>query len=675
MNKHTGALHQYSRAQALQQITVATAMFCGHAAAFAQADQGHEHRLQSVEVTATGLRLGTGEMAAPVSVLDGDAWALRRAATLGESLMGEPGIHATHFGAGASRPIIRGMDGPRIAVLAHGSELQDASTLSPDHAVVTEPLLLQQVEILRGPAALVHGGAVGGVVNLVDQKVPTARPDNGLEGEAEVRWSSSANEKNAALGLSAGHGPLVLRVEAAGRHAGDYRAGDRKVPGSFSEGNTGTVGLSWVGESGYLGAAYTQQRAQYGLPGHAHAHCHLHGSFSLHCHTHAHSHGEEAVPEVDMASHRWDVRGEWRNPAAGIEAVRLKASHTRYGHDEVEDGEVATAFRNRAHDLRMEVQHAPIAGWRGVLGFSNGQRNFSAQGEEGYVPATRTQKQGVFLLEEVQRGNWRWQAAVRHDRQSVHTQQDAATRKHSGTSASLGTVWKFAPGWQVSSSISHVQRMPTAEELFANGLHMATNTWEIGNSQLKKESSNAWDLGLRKLSGNTTWSANFYQHRLHGYIYGRTVDADEGIQLQHYTQAKARFTGLEGMVRQRLNRFVGISLFGDVVRAKLDEGGHLPRIPAARVGLRLDATWKGWEGMAEWVQMGAQNRTTAFETRTGGYGMLNVVASYRLAGTPLQLLVKAENLNNRLGYVHTSAIKQAAPLKGRNITVGLRMAF
>lgn len=649
--------------------------------------------LPSVTVSATGLGLAASEMAAPVSVLDGEAWLQRRAATLGDSLTGEPGIHATHFGAGASRPIIRGMDGPRVGVLANGTELHDASTLSPDHAVVTESLLTERVEVLRGPAALVHGGAVGGVVNIVDQKIPTARPDKGWQGEAEARWESAAHAKSAAMGLTAGTGPLVLRVEAAGRDAGDYRVGRgwqaeqgrRSVRGSHSEGNTGSVGLSWVGRDGYVGAAYTRQQAQYGLPGHIHSDCHPHGAH-LHCgghgHSHAHDehehedeHAEHPVPQVDMRSHRWDLRGEWRNPWAGIEALRLKGSHTRYGHDELEEAQVATTFSNRAHDLRLEAQHAPIAGWRGVVGVSHGQRHFSAQGEEAYVPATRTQKQGVFALEEYQIGDWRWQAAVRHDRQRVRTLHNAAERAHHANSASLGALWKMAPGWQASASFSHAARMPSAEELFANGLHMATNSWEVGNAALQKETSNAWDVGLRKLAGNTTWSANLYHHRVNGYIYGRTVDEDHGFQLQHYTQANARFTGAEGQVRQRINRFVGVSVLGDVVRAKLASGAHLPRIPAARVGLRVDGSWQGWEAMAEWMQVTAQHRTAAFESRTGGYGMLNLAASYRFVGSPLQLLIKAENLTDRLAYAHTSAIKRAAPLKGRNLSVGVRAEF
>lgn len=692
--------HFVRRSLALRPITMAAAMLCGGwtmAQAQSLEPSAAEHQLQSVEVSATGLPLGVTEMAAPVSVLEGELWQQRRAATLGDSLTSEPGIHATHFGAGASRPVIRGMDGPRVGVLANGTELHDASTISPDHAVVTETLLTQQVEVLRGPAALAHGGAVGGVVNLVDRKVPTARPDKGYEGEAEVRWSSAAREKAGAMGLTAGQGPLVLRVEAAGRTADDYRVGGdwraehggRKVPGSFSDGNTGSVGLSWVGDKGYLGAAYTRQRAEYGLPGHVHSDCHPHGSH-LHCGGHGHDHdhdhdehghdaheghGHEDAPVVDLTSHRWDLRGEWRQPWEGVEAVRLKGSHTRYSHDEIDEGAVSTAFRNRAHDLRLEVQHAPLAGWRGVVGVSQGQRNFSAEGAEAYVPDTRTQKQGLFLLEEYQWGDWRLQAALRHDRQNVKRQHDELERKHHATSASVGTVWKFQPGWQATASFSHAARLPSAEELFANGLHMATNSWEVGDSRLRKETSNAWDVGVRKLTGDTTWSANFYHHRINGYIYGRTVDEDDGFQLQHYTQADARFTGLEGQVRQRINRFLGVSVFGDVVRAKLADGGHLPRIPAARLGLRVDGSWQGWEAMAEWVQVARQHRTAAYEERTGGYGMLNLAASYRFANSPLQLMLKAENLTDRLAYAHTSAIKHAAPLKGRNITVALRAEF
>ncbi len=652
------------------------------------------------EVTVTGLGSSTGDLAAPASVLEGEAWQLRRAATLGASLAGEPGIQATHFGAGASRPVIRGMDGPRVGVLANGMELHDASSLSPDHAVVAEPLLAEQVEILRGPAALVHGGAVGGVVNVVDQKIPTAVPDNGLQGSAELRWGSAAHERAGVLGLTTGHGPLALRVEAASRRAGDYRvgsgwAGGRSVAGSMSDADTGSLGLSWVGSAGYLGVAYTRQQAQYGLPGHVHAgeDCHPHWGTNphLHCgshghddHDHDHSDHDHAIPQVDMTSHRWDLRGEWRAPTDGIEAVRLRASHTRYGHDEIEGDTVATRFRNRAHDLRLEVQHAPLAGWQGVWGISSGQRHFSATGEEAYVAPTDTRRLGLFVLEEYRQGDWRWQVALRHDRQRVRAHIATATptaaqeRQHHGTSASLGAVWRFTPGYQASASVSRAQRMPSAEELYANGLHMATNTWERGNADLRKETSQALELGLGKTAGRTTWSLNAYHYRIQGYIYGHTldVDGDSGLQLLQYRQRDARFTGLEASVRQAVGRHLGLGLWGDMVQAQLAHGGgKLPRIPAARMGVRLDASWQGWEGEVQWTQTLHQHRTAAYETRTGGYGMLGLSAYKTIPGTPWQVYVKGDNLTNRLGLAHTSFIKQAAPLAGRNLTVGVRASF
>lgn len=649
------------------------------------------------EVTVTGMAMEAADMAAPVSVLDGEVWRLQRAATLGESLAGEPGIHATHFGAGASRPIIRGMDGPRVGVLANGMELHDASTISPDHAVVAEPLLATQVEVLRGPAALVHGGAVGGVVNVVDQKIPTAVPTRGVEGAAEVRWSSAARERAGVFGLTTGQGPLAVRIEGASRRAGDYKVGSgwdggSKVANSFNDTDTGSLGLSWVGRDGYLGVAYTRQQAKYGLPGHSHDFegCHLH-ALHLHCGTHGpadgHDHGDEdhdhdheahAAPYVDMTSHRWDVRGEWRAPVQQIEAVRLRASHTRYGHDEIEGDAVSTRFRNRAHDVRLEVQHAPLAGWRGVWGVSSGQRQFRADGEEAYVLPTDTRRLGLFALEEYTLGDWRFQAALRHDRQRVRALESSDERKHHGTSFSVGAVWRFVPGYQASASLSRAQRMPTAEELYANGIHMATSTYELGNPRLKKETSQALELGLGKTAGATTWRVNAYHYRIQDYIYGQTldVDADNGLQLLKYSQNDARFTGMEAQVRQQLGRHLGLTLWGDMVRANLTQGGGpLPRIPAARVGVRLDASWQGWEGLAEWTQVLRQNRIAAYETPTSGYGVLNLSVYKAIDGTPWQVYVKGENLTNRLGLVNTSFIKNVAPIQGRSLTVGVRAEF
>ena len=654
--------------------------------------------LPQVTVSASGLQLGSDDMATPVSVLEGDELVLRREGTLGETLAHEPGMQSSHFGAGASRPVIRGMDGPRVQVLSDGVEVQDASTVSPDHAVASEPLLARQIEVLRGPSALIHGGgAMGGVVNVLDNKIPTAIPQKGYEGSAEVRLGTGASEKTGAFELTGGAGNLAVHVEGLARDAGAYRVGSgweegRKVPGSFNRTDSGSLGLSWVGEQGYLGVAYTRQAATYGLPGHNHSYdgCHAHGDH-LHCGGHGegdghghegegegeHGHGSAEVPVTEMRSDRWDVRGEWRNPFAGVAALRLRAGITDYQHDETEEGQVATTFRNKAHDVRVELQHQPIAGWRGVLGVQTTQRKFSAEGEEAYVKPTETRRTGLFVLEEYQWQQWRFAAALRHERQTVDLLDTEQSSSHNGTSASLSAVWKFTPGYALSGSWTHARRMPTAEELYAKGLHLATSTYERGNPDLKPETAQSIDLALRKTAGDTTFGLSVFHNQVKDYIYGRTLDALDGLQLLQYTQANATFTGAEAHVRQRLNRHAGVTLFGDIVRAKLDGGGYLPRIPAARMGLRLDAAWQSWEGLAEWVQVARQNRVAEFETATPGYGMLNVGVTYhhRSGATPWQVYLKANNLTDRLAYAHTSFIKDAAPLMGRNLTLGVRVAF
>ena len=651
--------------------------------------------LPPVTVSASGLQLGASDMTTPVTVLEGDELVRRREATLGETLNSEPGITSSHFGAGASRPIIRGMDGPRVKVLSDGAELHDASTISPDHAVVSEPLLATQIEVLRGPSALVHGnGAVGGVVNVLDGKVPTAIPQKGYEGSAELRANSGAGEGAGAFSLTGGAGNLAVHVEGVARDAGDYRvgkgwSGGNKVLGSFNRTDTGSVGLSWVGDQGYLGAAYTRQTAKYGLPGHNHSFdgCHTHGDH-LHCGAHAgdeipgHDHGHDAaagdVPVVDLRSERFDVRGELRNPFAGFSALRLRAGVTDYRHDEVEDGAIGTTFKNKAYDTRIELQHEPVAGLKGVIGLQTSQRKFSAEGEEAYVQPTVTRKTGLFMLEEYRWNDWRFEGALRHDRQTAEAQTSGIERSHNGTSASLGAVWKFTPGYQVGTSFTRASRAPSAEELYAQGLHMATSTYERGNADLRSEISQNIDVSLKKTSGDTTFGVSVFRNRIQNYIYGRTLDALDGLQLLQYSQADATFTGIEGQVRQRLTRNMGITLFGDTVRAKLDGGGLLPRIPATRAGVRLDANWQAWEGQVEWVQVARQNRVADFETATPGYGMLNLGLAYSsqtAGGTPWQLYVKANNLTDRLAYAHTSFIKNAAPLMGRNITVGVKVAF
>lgn len=655
--------------------------------------------LPAATVSASPLGTSRDEMGTPVSVLADEELVSKRAATLGETLEGEPGISASHFGAGASRPIIRGMDGARVRVMSDGAEVMDASTISPDHAVGVEPMLSTQIEVLRGPSALAYGGgAIGGVVNVLDERVPTAIPENGRRGSVELRGASAAREGAVAASVTAGGGQVALHAEGLKRYASDYRVGDGwsggdKLLGSDSRSESGSFGMSWIGDRGYIGLAVSSISSRYGLPGHSHEYegCHTHDD-SLHCgghdeeeegddDDHDHDHGAESaadVPRIKLDSLRWDLRGELRDPLPGFTKARLRAAVTDYQHDEVEDGTVMTTFKNKAHDGRLELEHKPIAGWRGVLGLQGSARDFSAEGEEAYIVPTETRRQALFLTEEYRLGAWRFEAALRQEWQQIDAQGELPDRDHRGTSLSVGANWKFAPAYQLSASLTRAQRLPTAEELYADGLHLATRTYERGDVDLDKETSLNLDVGVRKLSGPTTFSLGAYYNRVRNYIYARTLDELDGLQLIQYSQHDAVFTGLEGQVRQALNRHFGVALFGDYVRGKLSgDGGNLPRIPAARAGVRLDANLGGWEGLVETYRVSSQDKLADYETRTPGYTMLNLGVSRSLAvgDVGYQFYVRLNNLTNELAYAHTSFIKDAAPLTGRNLVLGLRASF
>ncbi|WP_312160936.1 TonB-dependent receptor domain-containing protein [Phenylobacterium sp.] len=658
----------------------------------AMADQsGPGAEIGELIVTGDPLGRSNREVASSVAVVRGEDLDHRRQSTLGETLTGLPGVNSDTFGGGASRPVIRGQTAPRVKVLTDGSALMDASEVSPDHAVSGEPLLLDGVEILRGPSALLYGGgAIGGAVNLIDRKIPTAIPRDGFEGVAEVRLGSADNERAGVAGATGGAGNFALRLEAAGRRADDYEVPDwpeDTLDGSFNRSRTATLGLSWIGGRGYLGAAYTQQDSRYGLPGHSHEYedCHPHGS-SLHCgghdhddhddHEHEHEHGEDAPPVVDLRSKRVDVRGELREPFAGVERIRLRGGYTDYAHDEIEDGAVATTFTNKGYDARLEVLHAPLGALRGVIGVQAARSDFAALGEESFIPKSRTKSAAIFLLEEYELGDWRLEGALRQEWQDARAvgRPDA---DHRPFSASAAASWSFAPGYVASLAVARSQRAPSAQELYARGVHLATNTYEIGDAALDVETANSVELSLKKTQGATTFAASAYRYGYDGYVFARTLDQHEDFRLIRYSQADATFTGVEGEVRQRFAPGLSATLFGDYVGARFDDGGDLPRIPAGRLGLRGDVEQGAWSGSLEYVRVFEQEKIAAFETRTPGYDMVNGTLAYDVeaGGFASQVFVRGTNLLDEKALNHASFIADLAPLRGRNFALGLRTRF
>lgn len=655
-------------------------------------------QLEDVIVTADPLGRSRNEVISSAIVLSGADLVHRREATLGETLNGLPGVNSDTFGGGASRPVIRGQTAPRVKVLSDGSALMDASEVSPDHAAGGEPLLLQGVEILRGPSALFYGGgAIGGAVNLIDQKVPTVVPANGGDGVAEVRIGSADNEEAGVVGLTAGAGGFAVRVEAASRRTDDYEVPDWNedvLDGSFNRSATATLGLSWIGSRGYLGAAYTEQRSEYGLPGHTHEYesCHPHGS-SLHCgghdhgeedhdHDHDHEHEEHDAPTVDLLSRRVDVRGEVRDPFAGVERIRVRGGFTDYQHEEIDEGQVSTTFTNEGYDARVEVQHAPIAGLRGVIGGSVARSDFAAQGLESFIRPAETETAALFVVETLDAGPWSFEGALRQEWQTTNADNPTGAsawreREYRPFSASVGANWSVSPDYVLSVSAARSQRAPNVQELYARGVHLATNTYELGSVDLDEETVVSLEAGLKKTRGATTFAVSAYRYAYDGYIYADTLDQFEDFRLIRYVQDDATFTGLEGEATHRLSPALSATIFGDYVQAELDEGGDLPRIPAGRLGARGDFAEGPFSSSLEYIRVFEQDRTADFENVTPGYDMINATVAYDfdLGPTEAQVYVRGTNLLDELALNHASFISDLAPLRGRNLVIGLRARF
>jgi iron complex outermembrane recepter protein len=416
-------------------LSVAIALAFGASASvmsnhsFAQADSASD--ITEIRVTALGIDESADLIVAPFNVVDIDEL-LTRGGTLGDLLSGFPGVHADSFGGGASRPVIRGQTTPRTKILSDGNTILDTSDVSPDHAITIDTLLAQRIEVLRGPATLLYGGgAIGGVVNVLDDKIPTAVPEKGYDGFVALRGNSVADERAGAISLTGrATDNFAIHFESSMLRKDDYDAPnweDHHVDGTFADSNNTSLGGSWVGERGYIGLAYSYRNDEYGIPGHSEEYksCHPHGS-SLHCgsdghdddHDHDHGHDHD-VPFIDLTSKRVDLRGEYLDPMAGINKIRFRASRTDYEHFEIEDDDIESSFFNKGYEARIEFDHAPIMGWQGLFGIQHSDTRFSSEGDVVFMPNVDSTSTGIFVVEHYQlTDDWHLEAGARYDRQS-----------------------------------------------------------------------------------------------------------------------------------------------------------------------------------------------------------------------------------------------------------------
>ena len=732
----------------------------------------------------------------------------QRGANIGDALSGELGIHANQFGGGASAPVIRGQEGKRIKILNSGGETLDMSSMSPDHAVTVDSLLASQVEVLRGASTLLYSsGNSAGVVNVVDNKIPNTMPD-GTTGDVAVRLNSADKERLTSFAINTGVGQnIAISAQGLYKKSDDYRTPSythqgqtlRTLPDSFASSQSGSLGVSWIGDTAYLGVAYSERQDKYGLPAHSHLYedCHAHivsdvvktakpylnhypflleesdvdyvnpglerkkigyHSHSLSCqddHHHGtasntntnHSHDTHSHdnPHIALRTKRVDVRGAWQNPIAGIQSIRLNAGHAKYRHDEKTGSVVDNAFKNTGYQARLEVLHAPIGRLTGVAGVQYVHQDSQARDEhtvnyrrQHLLHDHTSTQSSVFAVERLTFDKVRLDFGARLESQKIAMKYNIAglrpnqepptaltqPRKDKAFSYGMSAHWQASDEHKLGLSVSRQERLPNAQELYAHGKHLVTNSFDTGNKNLNKEKSTNFELNWAYTGDKADAKIATYYNDFDNYVYLATLNSgncewrangkcsrsftDEyPLRLNRYNQAAAKIYGVEAQFGYQFNDRYRVAVFGDYVRGKLSNlpalptqvalvfddndniigttptkfktqpDGNIPRIPQARLGLKTQAhLGEHWQAHAELYRTFDQNKVAHLENPTKGHTMLNAGLSYdgTLSGRQYTAFANAHNLLNSKVYNHASFLSYI-PQSGRSVSVGLNVKF
>ncbi len=663
-----------------------------------------------VVITGIGPARTSDELIASTTVLDEGDIVGRLSGGLGDTLQGLPGISSTAFGPGASRPVIRGLGAERVQVLTNGIGVIDASAASPDHAVTGDPLGAERIEILRGPATLAYGGgAAGGVVNVIDGLIVEEAPDAPFSASAYAGYTTVDEGKTAAARVTGTSGPLVGVLSWTGRESDDIeipgfaesarlRALEEEggeeheeeeeaygtLPNSGVESQSISGGLSLVGEDGFIGVAVRRQESKYGIVGGHHHHEEEEEEAALASFA-VTDIGVAAVgelpeqPFIDMEQTRIDVRGGWNFDNGPFERVTGSLSVVDYKHTEFEGpGEPGTVFTNEGYEARIEAQHAEWMGLAGSVGVQTSSRDFRAVGDEAFVTPTVTNQAGIFIFETWEQDEWGLEGGLRFDRVSVDNEV-AGEREFDTLNASFGVHGHVTENLFLGATINSTERAPTDVELFANGPHLATAQFELGDSTLDTERGISLEASARWESGPLEIGASIYSFAFDRFIYLNPTGGEEDeLPVFQAVQADATFTGAELTAAYDFGDAFGAAwkIDGaiDVVRGELDDGGDLPRIPptSAMLGLSADAGFATARLEARWSD--EQDRIAAFELPTDAFTVIDLRTSWML--TPnLDLIVEGVNLTDEEVRYHASPLKDLAPVAGRSFRLGLRAEF
>ncbi|MEO6519162.1 MAG: TonB-dependent receptor [Pseudoxanthomonas sp.] len=630
----------------------------------------HIKDLDSVLVTASPLRDTASALSKPTEVLSGERLDESRAASLGETISSLPGVQSSNFGPGVGRPILRGLDGPRVAVLNNGLSSQDVSTVSQDHSPAVESFLADQIEVLKGPSTLLYGsGAIGGIVNVVDGRIPEAAIEGGFSGRAEIRFDSINRGNTDLLRVDGGNDRFAVHADAVYRNNKDYKTPHGRQANTFMDTRTGALGASLLGEWGFLGASVSRFEDDYGNPGEP-------GDVSA---------AERGV-WLKIRQDRYDLKGALSNPWGEGSSLRYSFGHTDYRHTEFEGDEIGTTFLKNADEGRVEAAFGGDSAWKGAVGLQGGDTTFAAIGEEAFVPETRTRSLGMFG---VARRNWdAFQLDMGARIDQVQTDPlDGPARDFKPLSLSLAGGWRLNAQWRLTASLDHAERAPAEEELFADGPHLATLAYELGNADLTEEKANQVELGLHYQSEFMDAKVAVYYNRFDDFVYlfdtGNTVEfeAGESLPVRQWSQADARFRGFEGEATFHLaNGDQGswdLRVYADTVRGTLAGGGNLPRMAPSRLGSQLRWQRQGWRASLGALRYDKQDQVAANETATAGYTLVDAHLAYHhdTGSSAWEVFLDGSNLGNQTARVHTSFLKDEVMLPGRGFSTGIRFFF
>ena len=631
----------------------------------------------------------TEDFAQPAAVLHGEELERKRSSSIGETLNNELGVSSTYFGPGASRPIIRGLGANRVRVLENGIDSLDVSSASEDHAVSIEPYTAEQIEIIRGPATLRYGpGAVGGVVNVINKRLPQSLADSSFEVDLDLDHATVSDGNTAAIDLNGTIDSFTWHFDGLKRDTNDYEIdgfADESEPedeGRLNNSDVETdsygIGGSLITDKGMLGLAFSRFDTDYGVAG-----------------------AEEGDIRIDLKQYRYEGQAKLFNPFSMVDSISLRATYNNYRHFEIEpSGEIATTFDNEELESRLELVTSYSDSWKNAFGIQYNDREFSAQGEEAFIePEIDEERYGFFAITNFKNELWNVELGARFD--STEFDPDIGDEEDFSThSLSLGVIRELANDMHINFVVTNAERAPQEAALFADGPHLATLTFERGDNSLDEESWLNFEIGLGQDKPNYSWHVNAYYNYVDDYIFLASVDEnDDGIAdrvdeegvfefdgellLGDYVNEDAEFYGIEAELKGRIYESNQLAIdgrvFGDFVRAKFRDGdeGDVPRIPPARIGFGANVEHGQWDGSLDLIFVTEQKDTADLETDTDSYTMLNASVSRTIyvGDTDVKLFLKGKNLLDEDARRHSSFQKDRVPLPGRGAVFGLAIDY